>query len=112
MAGVTTLSTLVPLTVTAAATSGRRGRPATPSASVPALIVVPPVKLLVPLRVSVPLPCLISPPVPEIALASVVSLPSPAVSASMTSVISPHQPDHSTTGCILPLRNDLPHYTH
>jgi len=38
--------------------------PPLPSASVPALMVVPPVYVLAPLSVSVPLPCLTRPPVP------------------------------------------------
>src|SRR5260370_9755056 len=108
MSALTTLSTLGPFTVTAPPTSARRGPPATPSASVPALIVVPPVKLLVPLRVSVPLPCLISPPVPEIALASVVSLPSPAVSVPLPSVFAPPPPDSAPTVWLLPFRANVP----
>lgn len=40
------------------------GLPPAPIASVPALIRVPPVKVLVPVSVSVPVPSLIRPPVP------------------------------------------------
>ncbi len=42
--------------------------------NVPAAMVVPPLKLLTPVRVSIPAPDLVSEPVPDISLAKLVSV--------------------------------------
>ena len=58
-----------------------------------------------------PLPCLAKLPAPEIAEASVVVLPSPAVSAPVPSVIVPPVPDSAPSVWVWPLRSKVPPLT-
>ena len=69
-------------------------RSAAPKARVPALTKVLPVKVLAPESVSVPLPCLVNPPVPPTAPANVVVFASPVVSVLLPNVtLVPETPD-------------------
>ena len=84
-------SKLPPLTTNALVSANRS---AAPKARVPALTVVVPMKVLAPDSVSVPLPCLVKPPVPPMAPANVVLFASPAVSVLLPKVtVVPVTPD-------------------
>ena len=67
--------------------------------------------MLAPVSVRKPLPCLMKPPVPEITLASVVLLASPAVNVPLPSAMTPPVPDSAPTVWLLPLRLNAPPLT-
>ena len=81
--------------------------PPLPSCSVPALIVVPEWTLLA-VRIIVPVPCLAKPPAPNIVVATVVLLLSPAVSPPVLMSIVPPLPDRAPTVVLLVMRNVPP----
>ena len=64
-----------------------------------------------PVSVSVPLPCLTSLPLPEIAEASVVLLALSVVSVPPPSAIAPPVPESAPTVWLLPLRSNVPPVT-
>ena len=88
------ISKAAPAPATFTAPVGDRLPPA-PTASVPALIVVPPVNVFVPVNVSVPEPCLTMPPVPPIAPPKVWLVASPNVSVLAPSATVPPEPPAS-----------------
>ena len=77
----------------------------------PAFTVVPPPTALAPVSISVPLPCLTSPPAPPIEPANVVSAVLFAVSVPPPSAMAPPEPDSAPTVWLLPSRSKVPPFT-